>query len=344
MDWEIRPLDPNAVTEPALRAIHAFNSAMQVEVDPEVPPHSLAYTTSNFQSFTLISSVRVVPFYAWSGDRVIGKAFIVVGLESENRHMLWGDVEVLAEHRGRGIGQALLAKVVQTAEAEDRRLIMSTTTSAIPAGAAFARRVGASVGLDEVTSELRLERLNHELLAAWRAAAPAEEFRLLTWFGAYPDEHLEAMAALHEVMNTAPKGELDYEDERVTPQDLRESEAYGAARNVETWTVVAQHKATGELEGFTEVGWHADKPRLLEQRQTLVVPKYRRSGVGRWLKATMISLVLQRRKSVTRLLTTNADSNAEMLRINEALGYQPYRTDTEWQLETARALAYLAGP
>lgn len=341
MSWSIQPFDAQNASERALRFVHEFLVAMELEREPEDPPRSLKYTIRNYRSLGLISSQKVIIFNARLGNTVIGRAFVVVGNEAENRHLLWGDVEVLAAYRGRGIGRALFEKVVAVAEAEDRRLIMGSTDSAIPAGEAFARRTGAAVGLIEVTNELRLNGLDHHILAAWRRAAPTDEFRILTWLGPYPEEYLERMAELHEVMNTAPKGDLDYEDERVTPEDLREWEAYAAARGVERWTIVAQHKASGELAGFTEVDWRPDRPGLLTQNVTAVDPNFRRNGLGRWLKAGMLELVFKERVEVTRVRTSNADSNESMLRINEALGFRQLRTETEWQVGTERAKEFL---
>lgn len=143
-------------------------------------------------------------------------------------------------------------------------------------------------------------------------------------------------------MNLAPDGSLDYEDERVTPEDIREAEAYDASRGFERWTLAAQHRASGELAGFTEVRWHADNPTLLNQGDTVVHPKHGRRGLGRWLKAHIIDLVLNERKQVTRIRTENAYSNDAIVKINEELGYQPTKSQTEWQIETARAKKYLA--
>jgi len=341
MSWSIQPFDPQSASEETVRPVHEFLVAIEAELEPEDPPRSLEYTVSNFRSYGLISSQKIITFYAWSGNLAIGRVFLSVGNEAENRHMLWCDVAVLATHRGRGIGRALFEKAVEVAEAEGRRLIIGSTDSAVPAGEAFARRTGASVGLIDATSELRLSGLDPEILVAWQRAAPTHEFQLLTWLGPYPEEYLARMTALHEVMNTAPKGDLDYEDERVTPENLREWEAYAAARGVEPWTVVAQHIASGELVGYTEVDWRPDKPGLLTQSGTVVNPAFRGRGLGRWLKATMLDLVLRERQQVTRVRTLNADSNESMLRINEALGFRQLRTETEWQVGTDRAREFL---
>lgn len=340
--YEIRPFIPQDASDAELGAVHAFLSRMALERDPDSPPRTLDFTVNTFRSFTLLTDEKAVIFHAWHGGAIVGEVFIVVGLEDENSHLLSGDIQVLAGHRLQGIGTSLLRKVVEIARAENRRLIQATTDSAIPAGDEFARRVGASAGLVEETSQLNLGDVDRGLLAAWRKAAPAVEFRLLAWRGPCPEEFLDRMAALQEVMNTVPGGDLDYDDETVTPQDIRESEAYEAARGFERWTLVAQHRTSGELVGYTEVDWHPDDPQLLVQGDTVVEPEYRRRGLGRWLKASMIDLVLENRGQVARIRTESAVSNEAMLKINNALGFKCYKIRTEWQLELERAREYLA--
>ncbi len=39
--------------------------------------------------------------------------------------------------------------------------------------------------------------------------------------------------------------------------------------------------------------------------------------------------------------TGNADSNAAMLKINNALGFKPYTSDALWQVELQKVLDYL---
>jgi len=301
----------------------------------------VSYTIDNFLNFSLITEEKAVLWYAWHGNIVVGEAFIVVGLHEENQHLLMCDVQVLASYRRRGLGKALLSKVVEVANTENRRLIMAETDANIPAGEVFAKRIGARRGLAQHISQLNLDTLDHVLLNHWKEAAPKDDFSLLFWHGAYPDDKLEAMAKLHEVMNTAPKDDLEYEDERVTPKDLRETEAYDTARGFERWTLVAQDTTSSNLAGFTEVAWHPDNPQTLLQRDTAVDPSYRNRGLGRWLKAEMLEWFREHRPQVVRVRTDNADSNAVMLAINRALGFKPYKATTEWQVEVTQVKEYL---
>jgi hypothetical protein len=56
----------------------------------------------------------------------------------------------------------------------------------------------------------------------------------------------------------------------------------------------------------------------------------------------MLERVLRERPTVERVRTGNAVSSAAMLRINEELGFKPYKTIGVWQVKVEKVLAYLA--
>jgi hypothetical protein len=51
--------------------------------------------------------------------------------------------------------------------------------------------------------------------------------------------------------------------------------------------------------------------------------------------------VLRERPQVTFIRTGNADSNAPMLAINHDLGFKPYFSWADWQIETEQLKRYL---
>ena len=261
---------------------------------------------------------------------------------NENKHMMGASVDVLPEYRRRGLATSLLHKVLGVAQTEDRTLILGNTN--IPAGAAFAERLGARAGIQVSISQLVLTDLDPNLLRRWQegAAEAASDFELGLWTGPYPEEDIEAVAVMRGVMNTAPRGELEIEDNTVTPKDLRQDEAYFAARTMERWTFYVRHKPSGELAGYTDVLWNPEEPENLQQGDTGVLPAYRGHSLGKWLKAAMLEKVLRERPQVKRVRTGNADSNAPMLAVNRALGFKPYLSETVWQLEREKLEAYLA--
>src|SRR5205823_5758149 len=98
---------------------------------------------------------------------------------------------------------------------------------------------------------------------------------------------LDAYVAHMEVMNTAPRDELDMEDWLESPERYIEDWARNDALGDHGWTLCARHDPTGELAGFTEVyfaDWMGD---LAWQGNTGVDPGHRDKGLGRWLKAAM---------------------------------------------------------
>ena len=80
---------------------------------------------------------------------------------------------------------------------------------------------------------------------------------------------------------------------------------------------------------------------LAQQGMTAVDPAYRNRGLGRWLKAAMLEKLMRERPQVRYVRTGNADSNAPMLKINQALGFKPYSSNTQWELTRDGIEAYL---
>ena len=339
----LQPIDIRQAGEQEYAALNRFDNIMRVERTPEDPAHSLDEDVAGWQNIPAF--VQLCNWIVWSDD---GKQIIASGgggfadLET-NRHLMFCNIEVLAEHRRRGLGRALLAQVADAAEELNRRLLVGESYSTVPAGESFAQRIGAKRAMEGSMSQLSLSEMKHDLIEQWMRSAEtnAGEFELGFWLGAYPEQDLSAICELMDVMNTAPRGDLDMEDWHQTPERMRENERAQSARGVERWTAYVRHKASGELAGFTSVGWNAHQPQLLEQYGTGVLPKYRNHGLGRWLKAAMLERVLRARPQVQQVRTGNAHSNAPMLKINRELGFKHYFTEYDWQVETEAVRAYL---
>lgn len=142
-------------------------------------------------------------------------------------------------------------------------------------------------------------------------------------------------------MNTEPRDALEFDDVVITPEELRQGEAYDAARKVERWVLYLRHRESGQLVGFTSLSYNPQNPELVKQLDTGVLTAYRGLNLGKWLKAAMLLKVLHDKPQVKRVRTGNADSNAAMLGINRALGFKPYKARTVWQADLKGVLAYL---
>jgi len=89
----------------------------------------------------------------------------------------------------------------------------------------------------------------------------------------------------------------------------------------------------GACVGGTEVTFEPDDPSIAFQQNTGIDPANRGLGLAKWVKATMLKRIRDERPDVRRVRTDNVNalSNAPMLAVNKALGFEAVSTRTEWQ-------------
>lgn len=336
----IEAVDVRNASPETYRALNAFMNEMRAERLPDDPPIPLEEETRRLRTIP-----PFVDVFLWTAGEhgMDGYANVTIFRTGDNMHLADFLVAVRKNRRRRGIGTLLLERVAETVAREGRTLLVASTHSTVPDGAGFLRRIGAGVGLENHTNQLELRELDRSLLVRWQEQARdrAAGFELLVWEDDFPEEHLEAFARVLEAMNRAPRGSLRVEDFHVTPDHLRAWSRAARERGQQRWTMVARERATGRFAGFTEVIWHPNRPRLLQQEGTGVLPEFQNRGLGRWLKAAMLEKVLRERPQVTKVRTGNADLNAPMLKINRELGFRPYLSSYVWQVELPQVEAYL---
>jgi mycothiol synthase len=341
--WRISPFDVRNASAAEYRAANELGNRIRAEYLPDDPPIPLDEQTRDFQNIPAF--IGVYAWAVWNDDnsKAIASGSVSVTRLERNKHVAEFNIEALPEYRRQGIARVLLARIADAARQENRTLLFANTNERVPAGAALMERLGARKGLENHTNQLDLRDLNCDLIGAWQARASerAADFELGLWEGAYPEENLQAIVTLEEVMNTAPRDSLEIEDWRVTPEHLRQMEQQLFARGTERQTLYAREKATRKFAGFTEVFWNPNRPEILNQGATAVFPHYRNKGLGRWLKAAMLNKVLRDRPQVRFIRTENADSNAAMLKVNHELGFKPYLSCCVWQVETEKVQEYL---
>ena len=84
------------------------------------------------------------------------------------------------------------------------------------------------------------------------------------------------------------------------------------------------------------------EPSTVLQQNTGIDPEHRGLGLAKWCKAAILQRISLERPAVERVRTGNAFSNAPMLAINDALGFEVISTLTEWQAEAAAVRRLLA--
>lgn len=338
----VRPFDLATSTAEEQSSLYALVCSLQAEEWPEDPPRPFEEWLRVLRSVPPFVTLRI--WVAWDGEEAVGRATFTITDTPENRHIADIDIGVAEHRRRQAIAKKLLSQVVSAADEHERTLLIGGTDAKTPAGDAFAQRLGGRVGIVARTNQLDLATLDHDLMRTWRESGPAETFELGWWRGSYPEEDLPAVCALKAVMNTAPRDDLDVEDVVWTPEMVRQETDALLERKIERLTLFARHRASSQLAGYTEVFFDPSRPENLYQGDTGVLPEYRGQRLGKWLKATMIEAALVKWPQLKRVRTGNANSNAPMLRINDAMGFRPCQDWSVWQVDVAQARDVATSP
>jgi GNAT superfamily N-acetyltransferase len=332
---KIEPFDQYAASEEDLRAFYNLAVVAHEELSPEDP--TMPWEDWRTMMRTPVSWSTPVRWVAWSDDRtrVLGDSFLGLSFTETNRDQAGIAVYVRPEERGKGLARALLRPAGERAVAEGRTLLNAGGITDSPA-TTFCDHLGGERKITERKSRMVLADLDRSMLEEWvvRAKERAEGYSLVAWDGPVPDEYLDKFVALTMVMNTAPRDDLEQEDWIHTPERHREGEQRAIKNGTTWWTLVARHDATDELVGYTELEFPPYSDEVAWQGATATDPVHRDKGLGRLLKATNALRLLDEKPSVRYVDTWNAFSNAPMLGINIAMGFQVVKSFSEYQIPT----------
>jgi mycothiol synthase len=246
------------------------------------------------------------------------------------------DLFVRRGYRRRGIASRLLSMICDATTSEGRTLLTWSSFGAVPAGEAFARRVGATLARVNRTSELRLADVDWDMVGAWidGVAERASGYRIDWHDGPFPPEVRADAATFHHIMQTAPRDDLDMGDVHLTVDNVAELDRALVEAGRDRWALFVR-APDGACVGGTEVLFEPWEPATGLQQNTAIDPTHRGRGLAKWAKAAMLERIRQERRDVQRMRTGNAFSNAPMLAINDALGFRVTATQTEWQATVA---------
>jgi GNAT superfamily N-acetyltransferase len=260
-------------------------------------------------------------------------------------------VDVLPEHRRRGIGAALAdASEAAAAAVGETVLKVSREHSASVPGP----RLAAPTGFGEVPEadagvQLLLRRgyvleqvvrislldtagLAERLDALQSSTGGVDDgYRLLAWEGPTPREWLDDVAHLRSRMSVdVPMAGLQAEPDPWDAERVAEHDERVASAGRVVLTAVAEHRPSGTLAGYSEIAVSPGRP-AATQEDTLVVREHRGHRLGLHLKIAAARHLLASFPHVEAVATWNAEENRPMLDVNEAMGFRPIGLEGGWQ-------------
>jgi GNAT superfamily N-acetyltransferase len=343
--FEIRSFNLRSASEREYICYNKIKNVLRAETLPEDPPIPDSEAIQRWRNFPEFIRETVQVVWDEKAEKIIALAEGNVYLTEDNQHMMDFYIGVLPEYRRRGFARRLLKSMLAFAQEHKRRLMLSRSNERVPASGEFLGRLGASKGLSARTNQLRMLELDSSLIEGWmeQTGGLLEHFAIGYWDGPYPDEHVEAIAAMIQVAGRdEPKDDLELEDFDFTPEILRQMEQQMFSAGYRRWTIFAFSLDGNHLAGLSEVFWNPNRPAILNQGFTGVMPDYRGRGLGRRMKAEMVTRILRERPEVEVIRTGNANSNVPMLRINNEMGFKPYTEEAIWQVATDAVADYLA--
>lgn len=263
-------------------------------------------------------------------------------IDGTNAELQFVQVLVRPDKRRQGLARELLARGIEIAGEGGRTMITGDSVDTVPSGDAFARAVGADLGMREHVNVVAVSAIDVSMLDRWRneGADRAPGYELVSWTDGYPSEHDAQISRLFVMADEdMPFENWSFEPIAETAESVRErlERTEGIVKLV---TSVARHRGSGKIVAFSELATQRGD-RTLDTTLTVVDRDHRGFALGKWIKADVILRGLQRFQDATHIQTENAFSNAPMLGINDAIGFVPEQSLVTYEASTDTVRAYL---
>jgi len=298
---DVEEVDARAASDETLRRIAEVDRACRPEREPGEPLPGLD---------DLIGFRRHQPETDTRCDWLADGGFAALHVHGPRAAFL--ELRVHPEHRRRGVGSALLAAALDRAPRLGVEALFSEHST--PAGAAFAARNGFVNGQRIVRSllDLRTAELPGPALPAG--------FRVATWLGRVPDEHLAAYVRARAAMDDAPDPDgMDYPTS--TAETVRTWEESLVRREREMRVTVALD-GNGKVGSFTELRLSRGST-LASTEDTGTEAAQRGRGLARAVKLESLRRLRDDHPEVVLVATMNAEENAAMRHLNDSVGFRP---------------------
>lgn len=272
-------------------------------------------------------------------DQLVGAGMVVMPTV-DNRHIADVRIWVHPHHRRLGVGRALLQQLTRRVSEAGRTTLFAQAVGPVPggpprseAGARFLTAAGFTAALSMRSRRIDLCTIDHsaEQSLLDECLPHASGYRRKAWVGQTPESFAPGVAYLANRMVTdAPRGDLDIEETTVDAERLRTEEQEFLAAGSHLVTAVAMHCDSGGVAAVTSVAVRPPGDHGFV-RTTIAHPQHRGHRLGTLVKIDAHRRLRELFPELRYVTTSNAETNAHMVAVNERLGYLVYEVGTNFQ-------------
>jgi GNAT superfamily N-acetyltransferase len=327
MTVEIRRVDP--ADKDTLRQVHELFEAVRATETPELAPTPERHYAGALQQPPPNSERRC--YTAVEDGTVLGQTWVYLPLK-ENTHFAEAELAVHPGHRRRGVGTALLDHLIEFAREERRSELVVTTRTAVTGGpdrpdtgARFLERHGFTAALTEIDRNLRLDTIDAATEQRhWdESIGFADDYELVSWIGRCPEQYVEGLGRIDsQIFAEIPLGDVDLRPRTIDADFVRAREDRAIAQEHLLIRTIAVHRASGDVAANTLIYAHEGQDHA-DQAITIVDRAHRGHRLGLLTKLANLRQLREHHGYITAIWTGNADTNANMVAINDQLGFRP---------------------
>lgn len=275
-------------------------------------------------------------YAAFEGGRMVGESMILAStVDNLRTARFW--VWVPPSERGRGVGRALADHVIGECRSLGRDILQTSAKYPFERREdhhyrRFAERLGFALANTEVERRLQLP-VAHERLDALAAEARVrhEDYSVVPVVGPIPADLAQGYCDVHNRLTVeAPGGDLVLEESRRTPEILADQENEIREQKRTRVSALAL-TAGGIVVALTSAVTSPTGHPGVNQWATIVRPDHRGHRLGMAVKVAQIRAIQSSFPEKSYITTTNAETNAHMVAINEALGFERRALEGEFQ-------------
>jgi GNAT superfamily N-acetyltransferase len=321
-DLEIRPVDPRDDAD--MDAFQRVYAAAELAEDPD----AALYSREDAVTMILASGTGgdlCEGYGAFAAGDMVGELMVSAPLR-DNLHVARVWIWVDPAHQRHGVGTRLSSYADDRVRSLGRTTCQGTARIGVDranGNRAFAQSVGYVLANTEIERRLRLpaDAALLDRLAA-EAAPHHTGYTLRTEVGPVPSDLAASYVALKNLFTVeAPTGDLELELGRETVIELAVQDRY-LTDSGRTRVASYALDAAGEVVAYSVAAVSNQHHAHADQWGTLVHPAHRGHRLGMAVKCAQLRALSDGFPDKRFIETTNAETNAHMVAINEALGFE----------------------